>query len=193
MVVLPRRPAAGGRHAPYDQIDNIARNSWNGQQHRRELLGTADAAAFGQHQPVRANLRIEVAAQRGRALFAQAAGAVFDCHAGHLRHAGRRRAGPRRKRKNVQTRKTAFVDEIERTREHVVGFGRKAGDHIGAEGDIRPQPPHLVAERDGLAAGMAPLHALQNEIVAGLQGQMQMRHQPRLIGDGVEQIGVSLD
>ena len=40
---------------------------------------------------------------------------------------------------------------------------------------------------------MPPFHALQNHVVAGLQRQMQMRHQPRIVGDGVEQIGIGLD
>ncbi len=35
-----------------------------------------------------------------------------------------------------------------------------------------------VAERDRIGAQMPPLHALEDEIVAGLQRQMQMRHQP---------------
>ena len=50
-----------------------------------------------------------------------------------------------------------------------------------------------VAERDRVVARMPALHALQDHVVAGLQRQMQMRHQPRLVGDGVEQIGVGLD
>ena len=50
-----------------------------------------------------------------------------------------------------------------------------------------------VAERDRVGARMPPLHALEDEIVAGLQRQMQMRHQARLVGERVEQIGVGLD
>jgi hypothetical protein len=40
---------------------------------------------------------------------------------------------------------------------------------------------------------MPPLHPLQNHVVAGLQRQMQMRHQPLVIRDDVEQITVGLD
>ncbi len=47
-----------------------------------------------------------------------------------------------------------------------------------------------IAERDGIGARMPPLHALEDQIVARLQRQMQMRHQPRLVGQRVEQIGV---
>ena len=37
---------------------------------------------------------------------------------------------------------------------------------------------------------MPPLHPLQDEVAAGLQGQMQMRHQTRLLGDQPPQIVV---
>ena len=56
-----------------------------------------------------------------------------------------------------------------------------------------PQPAHLLAERDRIGARMAALHALEDHVVAGLQRQMQMRHQPRLVGERIEQIGVGLD
>ena len=42
-------------------------------------------------------------------------------------------------------------------------------------------------------ARMPALHPLQNHVVAGLQRQMQMRHQPLVIGDDVEQIAIGLD
>ena len=37
--------------------------------------------------------------------------------------------------------------------------------------------------RERKPARMAALHALQDQVVAGLHRQMQMRHQPRLLGD----------
>ena len=86
--------------------------------HRRELLGAADAAALGQHAAARADLAVEMAAQRRLALLAQAPGALLDDVARDLRHARGRRAGPRRERKDVQLRQPAFVDQIERAREH---------------------------------------------------------------------------
>ena len=48
-------------------------------------------------------------------------------------------------------------------------------------------------KRDGIGAQMPALHALQDQIVAGLQRQVQMRHQARFLGDGVHQVGVGLD
>ena len=44
----------------------------------RELLGVADAAALGEHQPPRADLRGEMRAQRRLALCAQTRGALLD-------------------------------------------------------------------------------------------------------------------
>ena len=75
----------------------------------------------------------------------------------------------------------------------VLGLGREAGDDVAAEHDVGPQPPHLLAERDRVGARMAALHALEDHVVAGLQRQMQMRHQPRLVRERVEQIGIGLD
>ena len=50
-----------------------------------------------------------------------------------------------------------------------------------------------VAERDRVGPRMPALHALEDQIVAGLQRQMQMRHQPAFAGKGVDQIAIGLD
>ena len=134
-----------------------------------------------------------MAAQRRLALLAQPARAILDDIARDLRHPRRRRAGPRRERKHVKLRQAALVDQVERAREHVFGLGRKARNDVAAERHVGPQPPHLLAERNGVGARMPALHALEDQVVAGLQRQMQMRHQPRLIGERVEQVGVGLD
>ncbi len=42
-------------------------------------------------------------------------------------------------------------------------------------------------------ARVAALHALEDQVVAVLEREMQMRHQPRLVRDRVEQVGVGLD
>ena len=93
----------------------------------------------------------------------------------------------------MQEGEIAFADQILRAREHLLGLGRKARDDVGAERDIRPQPPHLRAELDRVAPRMPPFHPFQNQIVAGLQRQMQMRHQALVSGDHVEQIAIDLD
>ena len=45
-------------------------------------------------------------------------------------------------------------------------------------------------ELDHVGAPVPPLHALEDQIIAGLHGEMQMRHQPRLLGDEPSRVGV---
>ena len=87
----------------------------------------------------------------------------------------------------------AFVDDGERALEHRLVLGRKARDDVGAEDHVGTQPPDLFAEGDGVGPQMPPLHALEDEIVARLQREMQVRHEPRLVGDRIEKIAVGLD
>ncbi len=64
----------------------------------------------------------------------------------------------------------AFRNEIEAAAKHVLGLGRKTGDQIGAERQLRAQRAGaLCATVDRIGARMPPLHALQDQIVAGLQ------------------------
>src|SRR5690606_39325396 len=62
-----------------------------------------------------------------------------------------------------------------------------------AEDDVGAQRAHLGAEANGIVAQMAALHALQDHVVAGLQGQVQMRHQPAFARDRFHQLPVGLD
>ena len=48
------------------------------------------------------------------------------------------------------------------------------------------------AQADHVGATVAALHALQDQIVAGLHAEVQMRHQARLARDQIDQIGVDL-
>src|SRR6516162_11699861 len=134
----------------------------------REVLGAAELTGLGQDAVPAAHLRIEMTAQRRRALFAQPPGTVLDHLAADLRHARGGRAGPWRERKHVEMREPACIDDIERAREHVLGLGREPGDDVAAEDYVRPQSPHRFAEGDGIGAQMPALHALQDEIVARL-------------------------
>ena len=49
-----------------------------GEPHPGELLGSADIARFGEHPALRADLAVEVTAQRRLALLAQRPGALLD-------------------------------------------------------------------------------------------------------------------
>ena len=51
--------------------------------------------------------------------------------------------------------------------------------------DVRPEAADLFGEADRVGAAVPALHALQDQVVAVLQRQMEVGHQPRLVGDGV--------
>jgi hypothetical protein len=72
-------------------------------------------------------------------------------------------------------------------------LGREARDDVGAEGHVGAQAARLPAEGDGVVAQVAALHPLQDQVVAMLQRQVQMRHQARLGRDGEHQVVVGLD
>ena len=51
--------------------------------------------------------------------------------------------------------------------EHRLGLGREAGDEVGAEDDVGPEPPHRRRRSASASAReMPPLHALQDQVVA---------------------------
>ena len=60
----------------------------------------------------------------------------------------------------------------------------------GAEHGVRAQAADPVAQRDRVRAHVPPLHALQYGVVAGLQAEMEMGHQPGVIPDQIEQLVV---
>src|SRR6476660_5959561 len=69
-------------------------------------------------------------------------------------------------------------------------FSWETRDDISAECNIRPQMSNVLAERDSLSVTMAPLHTLENEIVSRLERKMQMRHQPWLVCQRIDEIGI---
>ena len=79
----------------------------------------------------------------------------------------------------MQIGQAALIDDPERILEHFFSFSRKARDDVGPEHHVRAARFEFMAKRDGIFPCMAPLHPLQDHVVAGLQRQMDMRHQPR--------------
>ena len=77
--------------------------------------------------------------------------------------------------------------------EHRLALGREAGDEIGAEDDVGAQAADVGGEAHGVGAQMPALHALEDHVVAVLEREMEMRHQPLLLGDGAHQLVVHLD
>ena len=70
---------------------------------------------------------------------------------------------------------------------HLFSFGGKSGDKVGADRRIRPRGLDPLDRAHRVGAAVAALHPLQDHVVAGLKRQMEMRHQPRLAGDQLEQ------
>jgi hypothetical protein len=87
----------------------------------------------------------------------------------------------------MQPGEPALLHQPQRVLEHRLRLGREARDDVGAEGHVGAQPARLVAEADGVVAQVPPLHPLEDQVVARLQAEVQMRHQARLGRDGLHQ------
>jgi len=135
-----------------------------------------------------------MARERRVALRAQPTGALpLDDGAVELRHARRRRAGPRRKRNTCScVRPHASTRSSERANIASVSVGKPAmisAPKATSGRSRRTESQNAIASWRVCRRFMR----LRMKIVAGLQRQMQMRHQPRLVGQRVEQIAVGLD
>src|SRR6266852_9588865 len=114
--------------------------------HRREMLAAPAAMGLGENAAHRPYFGVEMAAQCGFAMAAQAAGAIFDDLAGDLWHAGRGCARARGVGKNVQISEPAFLDQVDGTAEHVLALGRKSGNEIRPEHDVWASSPQFPGE-----------------------------------------------
>ena len=110
-----------------------------------------------------------------------------------LRHPGGGRARAGAEREDVQPGQAALLDQPQRVLEHRLGLGGEAGDQVGAEDDVGAGGADLLAEADGVVAEVAALHSLEDQVVAGLEGEVQVRHQARLAGDRLHEQRVGLD
>ncbi len=90
-------------------------------------------------------------------------------------------------------REAAIFDQPQRILKHRLGLGGEAGDEVGPENHVRAQPTDLVAEADRVGAQVAPFHPLEDHVVAGLERQVQMRHQSVFLGEGGDEIRIGLD
>ena len=52
---------------------------------------------------------------------------------------------------------------------------------------VRPSGLDPLDRADGIGAAVAALHPLEDHVVAGLQRKVEVRHQPGLAGDQLEQ------
>ena len=54
-----------------------------------------------------------------------------------------------------------FVHQPQAVLEHLFAFRGKAGDEVGAESSLGPQPPHRLAEFNGVGAVVAAVNVLR--------------------------------
>ena len=66
----------------------------------------------------------------------------------------------------MQVGQPALLDNAQGVVEHRVGLGRKSGNQICPEHDIRPGFANSIAKTDRILTRMPPLHALQDHVVA---------------------------
>ena len=194
VVVRPPRPAAGRPPSGDPGGDDRARIVASGKPRLGETLGPPEVGPLHQepHRLVPASTRGAAApAPRPSARSRAARSRIAPPATCGIRAAGVPLSGA--VRKDVQPGQAAFVDQAQRVLEHRLGLGRKAGDEVGAEHHLRPRGPHRGAEGDRVVAAVPPLHPLQDHVVARLQRQVQVRHQPRLAGDRLDQPRVRLD
>ena len=133
------------------------------------------------------------AARRSAAASRSRAARAFTTSRVDLRHARRRRVRARREGKDVRGDDVAIVEQFQAVQRHFLGFGRKSGDEVGADRRVGPRGLDPLDRADRVGAAVAALHPLEDQVVAGLKREMEVRHQPRLAGDQLEQGVVDLD
>ena len=129
-----------------------------------------------------------------RRRFAQPRRAGLDHLALELRHARRRRVRARREGEDVGGDDVAIVEQSQASSAPFPRF-RSGKPAIRSAPIVASGRAALIRStmRDRVGAAVAALHPLEDHVVAGLQRQMEMRHQPRLAGDQLEQGLVDLD
>ena len=90
----------------------------------------------------------------------------------------------------MQIGQAQVVDGGQRVLEHGVALGREPGDEVGAEYHVGAGAPRGMAERQGAGPVMAPAHALEHDVVGGLQAQVQVRHEAGFFGESDQQVPI---
>ena len=120
-------------------------------------------------------------------------GAGLNQFARKLRHARGGRVGPRRKGEDVSGDDVAIFDQFQCVQCHFFSFGGKSGDEVGADRGVGSRGFDALDGANRVGAAVAALHPLEDHVVAGLQRQMEVRHQARFASDQFEQRVVDLD
>ena len=148
---------------------------------------------FRQHSVGLAHLCGEVFCDLLGACGAQAGCAGFYISAANLRHTGRGRSLARGIGKDMQPSQVAVAHQFEAVFKMRLGFGGKACNDISAKGHIGAQLAGGFAKPDGIITQMPALHPFQDQIVAMLQAQVKMRHQPRFGRNGLHKVLINLN
>ena len=83
----------------------------------------------------------------------------------------------------MRQRDVAFPHQGASLGMHCRRLGGEARDEVGAEHDVRTRLAQRRAAGDDVGAAVSALHALEHHVIARLQAQMQIRHEPRLVGE----------
>ena len=87
----------------------------------------------------------------------------------------------------------AIVDQRECIRGRRLALGREAGDQVGADRQAGPRCLEPFDRSNRIGPAMPPLHPLEDQVVAGLQREVEMWQQARLARDQLHQRIVNLD
>ena len=144
--------------------------------HLREIPAMTGIARFDKKLIMASRRIVEKSFQPLAAMRPEGVGTLPDQPAIKLWHARRRRASTRRERKDMEIGQARPVNQAKRGVMRCITLGRKAGNEVGPENDVRAAAARLVTEPDHIPRQMTPLHPLQDRIVTMLGLQMQMRH-----------------
>src|SRR5438270_10186599 len=152
-----------------------------------------DAGTFNEDRLHRAYKIVEPVSSSACSSVAQARGASLHQLARQLGHSARRCVRARRKGEDVSGDDIAVVEHSQTVECHFLSFGRKPGYEVGANGGVRAGSLDPFNAAYGVGTAVAPLHALQDHVVASLERQMEVRHQAQLASNQLEQSVVDLD
>ncbi|MND29500.1 hypothetical protein D3C80_200090 [compost metagenome] len=117
---------------------------------QREIIGMGKTVVFDEDRLHRTDHTLQMREPQRFSAFTKPRRPLLHQRAVELRHASRRRAGTRAVGKYMQAGNAAFFRQRRGIFEHLFRLCRKTGDHIRAEGDLRPQRPHVATEADGI-------------------------------------------
>ncbi len=105
----------------------------------------------------------------------------FDVIAQLIRQACGFGARPTGIGENMDMTETDLLDEVKALLPFLLGLPGEADDNIGGDIKVRDLRPQLADDGGKFFSFTAPCHTSQHGVRAALQGQMQMRHQARIV------------